>query len=420
MIQVGGRYVSIDAIFAVVAVSCRRAHACWQCVRAPKSATCHVSSATVVPLAAKLENAPGVEAQPPSITETRKEVITASLDKTMAFWRLKVCHPLRCTRYAILHTPLHSSTTPTHLPSPASSTQALSRCCDLYRLAPPFFPFAKTAGMTGATTASRCFVATWAARSSHGSLVTKPCRSRYDHSDDHSCYGSYNNTPQVVLDGHSGWVRALAKHKKWLFSASCNKLRQYDMTRAVPSLVREVTLDKGDILSLAAAGDRLFAAGADGSLWCVPYALFLCSRPCTRGSYIHRSWLITKTGDLVETTHRAKAHGDRATVVRAHGTMLFSASYDGSVKMWDAATMELIEHVDKAHDGQRVTCLAVGPNGLVYTGGDDKLIRRWNRTDLEQYDPLYCHNHSIRTLNAGKTELLMAGDAGGEVSLWRV
>ena len=74
--------------------------------------------------------------------------------------------------------------------------------------------------------------------------------------------------PQVVLDGHSGWVRALAKHKKWLFSASCNKLRQYDMTRAVPSLVREVTLDKGDILSLAAAGERLFAAGADGSLWC--------------------------------------------------------------------------------------------------------------------------------------------------------
>lgn len=203
----------------------------------------------------------------------------------------------------------------------------------------------------------------------------------------------------VVLDGHSGWVRALAKHKKWLFSASCNKLRQYDMTRAVPSLVREVTLDKGDILSLAAAGDRLFAAGADGSLW---------------------SWLITKNGDLVETTHRAKAHGDRATVVRAHGTVVFSASYDGSVKMWDAATMELIEQVDKAHDGQRVTCLAVGPNGLVYTGGDDKLIRRWNRTDLQQYDPLYCHNHSIRTLNAGKTELLMAGDAGGEVSLWRV
>ncbi len=75
--------------------------------------------------------------------------------------------------------------------------------------------------------------------------------------------------PQVVLDGHSGWVRALSKHKKWLFSASCNKLRQYDMTRAVPSLVREVTLDKGDILSLVTGGDRIFAAGADGSIWCV-------------------------------------------------------------------------------------------------------------------------------------------------------
>lgn len=80
-------------------------------------------------------------------------------------------------------------------------------------------------------------------------------------------YTTHN--PQVVLDGHSGWVRALSKHKKWLFSASCNKLRQYDMTRAVPSLVREVVLDKGDILSLVTGGDRIFAAGADGSIWYV-------------------------------------------------------------------------------------------------------------------------------------------------------
>ncbi len=88
--------------------------------------------------------------------------------------------------------------------------------------------------------------------------------------------------------------------------------------------------------------------------------------------------------------------------------------------MWDAATMELVFEADKAHDGERVTCMAMGPNGVLYTGGDDKLIRRWNTAVLGQYEPLYCHNHKIRTLNAGKTELLMAGDAGGEVSLWRI
>lgn len=203
----------------------------------------------------------------------------------------------------------------------------------------------------------------------------------------------------VVLDGHCGWVRAMAKYKKWLFSASCSTLRQYDMTRAIPRLVREFTLDKGDILKLATGGDRVFAAVSDGSI---------------------RSWAITKMGDLIEPMGRDKAHMDRVTALRCHRGMLYSASYDGAVKMWDASRLELVMEVPKAHEGQRVTCMAVGPNGFLFTGGDDKLIRRWDTEVLEAGEPLYCHNHSLRTLNAGKRDLLISGDSGGEVAVWRI
>ena len=41
--------------------------------------------------------------------------------------------------------------------------------------------------------------------------------------------------------------------------------------------------------------------------------------------------------------------------------------------MWDANTMELVGEVNNAHEGQRVNCAAVGPDRMLYTGGDDKV-----------------------------------------------
>ena len=55
---------------------------------------------------------------------------------------------------------------------------------------------------------------------------------------------------------------------RWLFSCACNTLRVWDMARAIPRCVHTVTLDKGDILSLVASKDRVYAANADGSLRC--------------------------------------------------------------------------------------------------------------------------------------------------------
>ena len=166
------------------------------------------------------------------------------------------------------------------------------------------------------------------------------------------------------------------------------------------------------------------------------------------------------------------------------------ASYDGSVKAWDASTLEIVVDRRAAHSGQRVHCAAVGPDGLLYTGGDDQvsasardsgegglregrgrggaprgaaavaaaaaklvaistrtpdpptalpaphsphpppspppsppsqLVRRWQPSLLlPAAGPLYCHAHPVRTLAAGARGLLVSGDKGGEVAVWRV
>lgn len=86
-----------------------------------------------------------------------------------------------------------------------------------------------------------------------------------------------------------------------------------------------------------------------------------------------RAWDINKKGELKEAAVREKAHKDRITTILWHKGFLYSMSYDGYIKMWDANTMELVMEVKNAHNSQRVQCAAIGPDNHLYTGGDDKV-----------------------------------------------
>ena len=70
---------------------------------------------------------------------------------------------------------------------------------------------------------------------------------------------------------------------------------------------------------------------------------------------------------------RPKAHTDRVAALATAGGFVYSVSYDGWVKMWDAASLELVMAERSAHGGGRVLCAAIGPDCHLYTGGDDKV-----------------------------------------------
>jgi pleiotropic regulator 1 len=205
----------------------------------------------------------------------------------------------------------------------------------------------------------------------------------------------------VVLDGHCGWVRALASSGgRWLFSAACNTVHVWDNARAVPSVAATATLAKGDILALTASKDRLYTAAADGSI---------------------RAFSVGKRGELGVVAGRARAHHDRVTALALAGNLLFSTSYDGSIKAWDPVSLEIVVGTAGVHGGERVHCLVRGPDGLLYTGGDDNLVRRWEPSLLQEAAaPLHAHNYPVRALAAGGGELVVSADKGGEVAVWKV
>ncbi|KAG2489448.1 hypothetical protein HYH03_012084 [Edaphochlamys debaryana] len=209
--------------------------------------------------------------------------------------------------------------------------------------------------------------------------------------------GSKDVTNKVVLGGHTGWVRALAVTGKWLFSCGCNCLRLWDTTFRTPKESEAVKLFTGDILAIAASKGQVFTAGADGSL---------------------RTWAITSRGELEAGPVVEKAHEGRVAACVVHEGRVFTASYDGSVKCWSARTLALLAEARGAHQGDKVHCLAVGPNGVLFTGGDDKFVRAWDPALRPVGSPLEGHGSAVRVLAAGRRGLLVSGDAEGDVCIW--
>eukprot|EP01023_Acetabularia_acetabulum_P011391 TRINITY_DN15237_c0_g1_i14.p1 TRINITY_DN15237_c0_g1~~TRINITY_DN15237_c0_g1_i14.p1 ORF type:complete len:380 (-),score=44.15 TRINITY_DN15237_c0_g1_i14:1518-2609(-) len=209
---------------------------------------------------------------------------------------------------------------------------------------------------------------------------------------------------KVVLGEHEGWVRGLACNDRWLFSCSGKQLKQWDLTWAVPRLVRQLELSVGDILGVHTNGEYIVACGAEGGL---------------------QSWRIMNTGELVDGQLCKGAHQGRITNVCVNNGIVYSAGHDGALRAWGADHLECIMEVKKAHGGERIQCLSIGPCGTLFTGGDDNLIQKWVRETLTpRGQPMHCHNGSVRILQSyasqNGSKHLVSGDKHGYLAIWEV
>lgn len=58
-------------------------------------------------------------------------------------------------------------------------------------------------------------------------------------------------------------------------------------------------------------------------------------RPCS-------AWSIGKKGELAEVACRKRAHGERVAAIALRGALLYSVSYDGALKAWDADNLDIV------------------------------------------------------------------------------
>lgn len=257
------------------------------------------------------------------------------------------------------------------------------------------------------------------------------------------------DTRKEALSGHDGWVRALATYTtsaaSVLLSAACNQILMWQLDVPTIKLLGTARTPKDDVLVMAISGSpadpskgRLYTGSNNGTLRVYSVVLpkyNLQSKVVpvsSSGNKEGNEAMLTAVGyqqhpGLLEEEIGGQkgvlqAHMDRITGLVYHKNFLYSVSRDGTLKMWDSSTLELLAEVPSAHNGAHVTCICIGPDDFLYTGGADNFVRRWTLGELlpAMNHELYGHNYPVRSLAAGNCETLVSADAGGEVAVWRV
>jgi COMPASS component SWD3 len=103
------------------------------------------------------------------------------------------------------------------------------------------------------------------------------------------------------------------------------------------------------------------------------------------------------------------------------GRWIASCSADATIKVWDAATGQLMQTLEGHLAG--VSTVAWSPDSkTIASGSDDKAIRLWNRTTGEPYStPLLGHHNYVYSLAfSPKGNMLVSGSYDEAVFLWDV
>lgn len=110
------------------------------------------------------------------------------------------------------------------------------------------------------------------------------------------------------------------------------------------------------------------------------------------------------------------------------GTLLYSVSWDRTIKVWRTKDFACLESVSNAHD-DAINAVAVSDDGRVYTGSTDKRIKVWKKGQGEKkhkhknkhflVDTLEKHNSGINALALNSDgSLLYSGACDRSILVW--
>lgn len=205
----------------------------------------------------------------------------------------------------------------------------------------------------------------------------------------------------ATLRGHSSYVSALAVDGDSLYSASSDgRIRAWPLddgsgrqeqqrdddgcsatvVAACSSSVKSL-LATGNGLLLSSHQDgkiRVWRVGSrkDGSRRLVPRAVLPTCVDRLRTFLLPWSYVQVRRHRWRTWVHHVDAV--TALAVSPDGALLYSASWDRSIKVWRLPGFRCVESIAAAHD-DAINALAVSPDGDVFTGSADKKIKAWRR-----------------------------------------
>ncbi|KAJ7953689.1 WD40 repeat [Quillaja saponaria] len=197
-----------------------------------------------------------------------------------------------------------------------------------------------------------------------------------------------------TLKGHSSQISSLTLHGKFLYTGSSNsEIRAWDRDHFAHQTSGNtnsqlVALSNGAVKSLVILGDKLFSAHQDHKIrvWKIeiniPNQKFKCIAilPTLHDRF---SKLFSPKNYVAVRRHKKCTwvhHVDTvsALAISRDGSLLYSASWDRSFKIWRTLDFKCLESVGNAHE-DAINALVLSNDGFVYTGSADKKIKVWKK-----------------------------------------
>lgn len=231
------------------------------------------------------------------------------------------------------------------------------------------------------------------------SLPSLPSLTPYSQTLDHATSTTTTTTAAAhyhclaTLKGHSSYIFSLSLAGKHLYSGASNgEIRVWDRYPSSPHGHGYVVSEGySAVKSIVVSGDKLITAHQDHRIrvWRIDH---------DSANYLQKYKLITtlptvndrcmrffSAKNYVEIRRHKKCtwvhHVDTvsALALSRDGALLYSVSWDRSLKIWRTCDFKCVESVQNAHD-DAINAVVLSPDGEVYTGSADKSIKVWRRS----------------------------------------
>ncbi|GAB4845605.1 hypothetical protein Ancab_039008 [Ancistrocladus abbreviatus] len=244
----------------------------------------------------------------------------------------------------------------------------------------------------------------------------------------------------ATLRGHTSYVSSLTLAGKFLFSGSSDhEIRAWKRNPWSYEADDEnqthnvVAVGKAAVKSLVVLADKVFSAHQDHKIRVWKFKSQdlqeqKCEHIATLPTLSDRAVKLLNPNNQVQIRRHKKStwvnHVDTVSAIALSRdeSLLYSVSWDRTLKAWRTSDFKCLESVNNAHD-DAINALVVSNNGNVYTGSADKKIKVWKKITGEKKHTLITtlekHSFGINALVLSTNgNYLYSGACDGSMLVW--